>query len=95
MNYLFYNQIEFPNMIRIKSSCFGIDVEYEPLDINNKKPTKIEELFILSKSRYFESVEVLLTTNNEAYEKTTKKHLWGLASKVGWILKNIKMVAVI
>lgn len=83
MNYLFYNPIEFPNMIRIKSSCFGIDVEYEPLDINNKKPTKIEELFILSKSRYFESVEVLLTTKNDAYEKNNKKALVGTRVK-GW-----------
>ncbi len=90
MNYLFYNPIEFPNMIRIKSSCFGIDVEYEPLDINNKKPTKIEELFILSKSRYFESVEVLLTTNNDAYEKNNKKALVGTRVK-GWVdLKKYK-----
>lgn len=90
MNYLFYNPIEFPNMIRIKSSCFGIDVEYEPLDINNKKPTKIEELFILSKSSSFESVEVLLTTNNEAYEKNNKKALVGTRIK-GWVdLKKYK-----
>lgn len=90
MSYLFYNPIEFPNMIRIKSSCFGIDVEYDPFDINNKKPIKIDELFILSKSRYFESVEVLLTTNNEAYEKIDKKALVGTRVK-GWVdLKKYK-----
>ena len=60
------------------------------LDINNKKPTRIEELFILSKSRYFESVEVLLTTNNDAYEKNNKKALVGTRVK-GWVdLKKYK-----
>lgn len=36
MKQLYYNPIELPEKIRIKSSCFNINVEYSPQESDGK-----------------------------------------------------------
>ena len=81
MKLLYYNPIELPEKIRIKSSCFGIDIEYEPCH-NDGKPVCMDDLFYLAKSESFDAIEVYFTSHNEAYVKESKtahigKHIFG------------------
>ena len=82
MNHLYCNSIEMPEAIRLVSSCFGIEVEYHPWDADGK-PVDMDDLFTLAKSNCFE-VQVLLTSHNDAYVKTSKKATVGTAVE-GWV----------
>ena len=89
MKWLYYNEIEIPQKVKIKSSCFQIDTEYNT-DDSNVMPCLISDLFDLAQSKYFEDVQVYLTTHNDAYIKESKTALVGTAVK-GWIsLKKCK-----
>lgn len=83
MKQLYYNPIELPEKIRIKSSCFNINVEYAPQE-SDGKPVFLQELFYLSKSESFDAVEVYLTSHNAAYIKTGKKATIGTRIS-GWV----------
>lgn len=88
MKQLYYNPMEVPEKIRIKSSCFNIDVEYLAWE-SDGKPIHMDDLFDLAKSRAFESVEVYLTSHNESYVKDSKKAVVGTFI-TGWVsLLNI------
>ncbi len=83
MNRLYYNPIEPPEKIRVKSSCSNIDVEYFPWD-SNGLPIYMDQLFDLAKSKDYETVQVYLTSHNEAYVKKSKKDFVGVRTS-GWI----------
>lgn len=83
MKQLYYNPIEIPEKVKIKSTCFNIDVEYDTWQ-SDGKPVYMNDLFDLAKSRAFEDVQVYLTSHNGAYVKANKKALVG-DSITGWI----------
>ncbi len=83
MNRLYYNPIEPPEKIRVKSSCSNIDVEYFPWD-SNGLPIYMDQLFDLAKSKDYETVQVYLTSHNEAYIKANKTSSIGIKAS-GWI----------
>ena len=89
MKYIFYNPFEAPSKIKIKSSCFNVDTEYTPFEADNK-PVYLEDLLYLSKSDFFDDIQVYLSSHNGAYTKVHKKDLIGTRIN-GWIsLKEVK-----
>lgn len=72
MKYLFYNPIEQPLAIKLKSTALNIDTTI----IRDEEPEKsryINDLFNLQESRYFEEISIKLGISNDAYYKTSKK----------------------
>ena len=91
MKYLFYNEVEFPLKYRIKSKCFGLDIEYDAYDKSTKYPCLfMKDLFDLAKCQTISDVQIYCTWHLEAYVKDDKKSLNGFTVE-GWIsLKEVK-----
>lgn len=90
MKTLYYNPIEIPEKVRVKSKGFNIDIEYETMYANDNLPVYIDDIFDLAKIKFFESVEVYLTNHNDAYYKKSKQATIGYAIN-GWVsLKEYK-----
>ena len=89
MKYLFYNPIESATKVRIKSKCFGIDIEYSSYEAMDK-PVYIDQLFQLSQLEWFDDVQVYLSAHESAYYKNKKSD--SKRTKItGWIsLKEYK-----
>ncbi len=89
MKYLYYNPIERPLAIKLKSCALGIDLTI----INDEYPEKvraIEDLFLLYKTRYFDEVSIQLGKRNCAYYKNKKSGIEKFPI-TGWInLKDFK-----
>ena len=83
MKKLYYNPIEVPEKIRIKSVAFGIDIEYTP-NTSEGKPVYIDELYDFAKNRYFDSVQVFLTSHEEAYYRDSKNPIEKVPV-TGWV----------
>lgn len=83
MKQLYYNPDEIPARIMIHSSCFNLDLEYSPEDLNDM-PVRFDELFILANSSAFDEIKVFLTSSNDAYIKDCKKAAIG-KSITGWV----------
>lgn len=83
MKKLYYNPIELPEKIKIKSVAFGLDTEYTP-STSEGKPVYIDELYDFAKNRYFDSVQVFLTSHNEAYYRDSKNPIEKV-SVTGWV----------
>ena len=90
MKYLYYNPIEFPAKIRIKSQRLGIDVEYTPRNANNDQPVSFRSLFEHAAMDDIDDVQVYLTPHEQAYWKNEKNDSVGTRI-TGWIsLKEYK-----
>lgn len=89
MKFLYYNPIEVPQRIHIKSSAFNIEMIYEPYNAG-RRPADFEELFNLASLDCFDEVSVYLTQHDQAYYKTSKKAIEGYII-TGWVnLKDYK-----
>ncbi len=82
MKVLYYNPLELPKEIQLTSKILGIDKTYRSEDGNG--PVYMEELFRLAAADSFDDVKVLLTANNEAYYRKTKKSTQKVAVD-GWV----------
>lgn len=83
MKKLFYNPIEIPEKFRIKSAAFGIDVEYTP-ETSGGKPIYFDDLYDIAENRYFDSIQVFVTTHEETYYRDTKNPMEKVPL-TGWI----------
>lgn len=83
MKKLFYNPIEVPEKIKVKSIAFGLDIEYEPSAAEGK-PVYFDDLYLFAKNRYFDSVQVFLTSHNEAYYRDSKNPIEKVPV-TGWV----------
>lgn len=87
---LFYNPIEIPSKIKIKSTVLGIDATYEEPYSNVDIDIGISNLIKLATDPRYEEVSVYLTSHNQAYTRTDKKDPQK-QDVVGWLsLKGIK-----
>lgn len=88
MKKLYYNPIEIPQSVRIFSSIFKIEKEYDcPSDDG---PYDLDELFKLAASNSFEKVEVCFSKHNEAYYRDSKE-MTRKVPVVGWFsIKGIR-----
>ena len=64
---LYYNPYEYVEKVHIVSKCFGIDLTYTFED-GFDKPIHLDDLFKLSRSKWFDIVEVYVTPHNEVFE---------------------------
>lgn len=87
---LFYNPIEIPTKIRVKSTALGIDATYEEPYYKVDIDIGIDDLIKLAADPRYEEVSVYLTSHNQAYTRANKKDPQK-QDVVGWFsLKGIK-----
>lgn len=71
--FLFYNPIEAPEKVCLKSEKLGINKTYEDMELCDLEYASIPDLIKLAnKSDDYEEVSVYLTGHNDAYFKQTK-----------------------
>ena len=71
MKILYYNHIEMPAEVRLESKVLGVKKQYQ-CDAPSG-PVDMDELFRLASTDTFGTVDVLLTSHNEAYYRKTKE----------------------
>ena len=73
MKILYYNPIEMPAEVCLESKILGIKKQYHCSAPSG--PVDMDELFRLASTDTFDTVDVLLTSHNEAYYRKTKKSI--------------------
>ncbi len=93
--YLFYNPIEYPSKVHLRSEKLGIDKVYAPWEAGAEDPCSIDSLIKLANNTDdYDDVSIYVTRHNQAYfkrHKNMRKPDCIAYEASGWIsLKGVK-----